>query len=97
MPEREITKIKQLKEVKDWIYDTKKGEFIRNLFPGLNNGVWKIDGEPMVIYTKDTEIRDQYGNFISFGSPKHFLLCSDKQARELDSLGIVDFSLSQEI
>ena len=91
MPEKEVS-INQLRRVKDWIYDSKAAEFVNTLYPGVENGIWRVDGEPFVIYSRSTDIRDVRGEFEGFGPPKYYVFCSDKHAVQLTELGIVDFS-----
>jgi hypothetical protein len=89
MPEREISD-EQFRAISDWIYDVKGGSFVRRLQG--DDGVWKVDEEPIVIHGKDDPIYDEHGDFDRFGPSKKILFCSDKHAKELEEAGIVNFS-----
>lgn len=87
MPEKEIS-AEQLRAVRDWMYEVKGCRFVRNLYPGTENGVWNVDGEPVVIYSEDSVTTEP-----SFEVYKKRinLLVSNNHARELEEAGIVDF------
>lgn len=91
MPEKELTP-EELHAVRNWIYDKQNGEMVRNIYPGIENGVFQIKGEPIVIYGKDKTEFPEFGQIDDFSESTHVLLCSDKQAEELTDAGLVDFS-----
>ena len=62
---------------------------MRNLLPGIANGVWRVDGEPLVIYSMDDVTVSANG---LEPSSKRILLCSERLAEELERDGVLTFS-----
>lgn len=81
MPDREVS-YEQSREIIKWATAVKGGAYITNVDTHgemSGNGIYDIDGEPLVIYGYQLDKRN--------------VLCSDKHARELEAEGIVeDFS-----
>ena len=90
MPERQITD-KELEGVMDWVYDTKDGDHRADIYPGTENGVWIVDSEPLVIYSRERRGTPGSG-VVRTGIIEHYLLCSDKQAKGLEAIGTIQFT-----
>lgn len=94
MPETEVDKA-VLEKVMDWVYEEKGGNFVRNLHPGTENGIWRIDGEPFVIYTKKVSPRP---GTLAGTRPvqRYYVFCSDRHAQALEEAGILNFQEERE-
>lgn len=81
-------------QITDWIYKVKRGKFVSDLGAPLGAsraaGIWEVDGEPIVVYNKIDLVPDQNKQNFGFGAERKILLCTDKQAQELEQAGIIE-------